>query len=363
MEVRTCPFPNCFAQLAEFYKLPVVFFLCDQSGKFTAGIGGLLYEMHPDILSITCWDAHKDDPKGTEHYRKCLEGKEPQQFFIKHENLTWSVMLQPIMDGGGLQGMAVLQPQLEKILGHEDLGRAIKNDELEIWLQPICRLIDGYIVGHEALLRWRTASDQIMSPDSFLYLANGLMPDICLLVLQKACAILNSWQDDPVMRDRWIAINVAPTSISEGFLDHFNAICDESGIKRSRLHLEITEQAANESSLNWFVAVMSRRGHRIKIDDYGADGADDFRLSSLPVDDVKFDNRLIKKTVEADGKVSTGNAIAFMARVNLCRKFAIEIIVEGIEHQSQCEWLISQGIEFGQGYLFGRPQPLESIQN
>jgi EAL domain-containing protein (putative c-di-GMP-specific phosphodiesterase class I) len=337
--------------------------MCDSNGKFTHGIGNLLYEMHPNFLELTCWDAHKDDPLGAEHYRACLEYRIPQVFNIQHSGRLFSVVMEPRHDGG-LQGIAVLavdRAEIGRMLVQSSIQDAINNHELEIWLQPIVYLVSGETIGHEALLRWRTADNHIVSPDVFLPMANGLMPDICIRVLELCADILHKWRKKPSNADLWLAMNIAPSSISEEFLDRFNETIERLDVDRKMLHLEITESFANEDAISWFVAIAKRLGHKIKIDDYGVSGSDDIRLVSLPIDDVKFDMLFISQVVNAAGRVSTGKAIAFMNRVNLCRKFKIGIIVEGIEHESQREWLISQGIEYGQGYLFSKPVPADTI--
>ena len=360
---RACPFPSCFAELAAFHSLPICFYVADSTGKFTHGVGKLLYEMYPNFLEMTCWEAHKADQAGTEHYRRCLEDKEPQIFNIQHQGRLFSVVMEPTADGG-LQGISVLavdRAEIGKMLVQATIEDAIKNHELEVWLQPIVHLVSKSVVGYEALLRWRTADNHIVFPDVFLPMANGLMPDICIRVLELCADILHRWKDDPVKRDRWIAMNIAPSSISEEFLERFNETVERLGVDRTMLHLEITEGFASEETIGWFIALTGRMGHRWKVDDYGISGSDDIRLVTLPIDDVKFDMLFISQVVNAAGRVSTGKAIAFMNRVNLCRKFHIGVIVEGVEHQSQREWLISQGVEYGQGYLFSRPVPADSV--
>lgn len=359
MTERNCPFPNCFTQLACLSNLPVVFFTCDQDGTFTHAAGQLLYDLHPDILETTCWEIHKDDPVGTEHYRKVLIDRQRQIYNIRHKGRLFSVVMEPLANGG-LQGIAVLavdQAEIDRALVQANLHRALECDELELWLQPVANMVTSETAGCEALIRWRTKDNQIIMPDVFLPMANGLLPAICLRVLRLAGRTLQRWDDDPVKRHWWLSVNVAPASISEAFVSEFNAICDDMAIDRSRLHLEITEESANEENIAWFAAIMKRLGHRLKVDDYGTKGSNDFRISNLPFDDVKFDRWHIQKTVSEDGHVNQGMAMSLLNRFELCRRFHLGIIVEGVEHEAQRQWLVEQGVSLGQGWLFGKPQP------
>jgi len=271
--------------------------------------------------------------------------------------------MEPTPDGG-LQGIAVLavdRAEIGRLLVQANIEDAIKNNELEVWLQPIVHLASRTIVGYEALLRWRTFDNHVVSPDVFLPMANGLMPDICIRVLELCADVLHKWRENPSHSNLWLSMNIAPSSISEEFLERFNATIERLNVDRRMLHLEITEGSADIESISFFIGITKRLGHKWKIDDYGVSGSDDIRLVGLPIDEVKFDLLFINQVVNAAGRVSTGKAIAFMNRVNLCHKFKIGIIIEGIEHESQREWLIKNGIEYGQGYLFSKPVPADTI--
>ena len=353
----TCPHPSCFAQLVASANLPVGFFVCDQDGVYLTGIGNILYEMHPNFVGMSCWEAHENDPEGTEYYRRVLQDKQRQVFNIQHAGRVFSVVIDPLPNGGA-QGVAVLaldRGSIAKSLAQGNIHEALAKNEFELWLQPIARLDTRFVVGYEALLRWRVG-DHIIMPDMFLPQANGLMPNICLRVLELACSILHDWQTDPT-NNYWLSINVAPSSISESFVERFKAICDDNIVPRNRLHLEITESGVGDQNISWFCSVMGRRGHRLKIDDYGSEAAGDIRITTLPIHDVKFDKIWIDSVIGKQNRVNEAQAIAFQNRLRLCQKLGIEVLVEGIETEFQRDWLVSQGVLYGQGWLFGKPEP------
>lgn len=358
MTERLCPFPSCFAELAALNNLPVLFFVLDKDGRYLNAVGQLLQDMHPNLLSSNCWDIHADDPVSLRHYQLAFAG-DRQVYNLAYQGRLFSVVLEPL-PGGGVQGIKVLasdRAQIERSLVQADLQIALDEGRLELWQQPVVELQSGDTVGCEGLIRWRSLDGQIILPDVFLPMANGLLPQICLRVLRLAGETLQRWDSDPVKRRWWLAVNVAPASISEQFVHEFNSVCEEMQVDRSRLHLEVTEDSTNEENIAWFAAVMKRLGHRLKVDDYGSKGSNDFRISNLPFDDVKFDKWHIQKTVSADGLVNQGMAMSLLNRFELCRRFHLGIIVEGVEFEAQRQWLVSQGIEYGQGWLFGRPQP------
>jgi PAS domain S-box-containing protein len=102
---RICPYAVCFAEMVTKHRMPVCFYVCDQSGRFIYAMGQILYDMHPDLLSKTCWEIHKDDPKGLKCYEKVLNDRIPQRYQIVHQGKLFIVITEPI-EGGGCQGVA-----------------------------------------------------------------------------------------------------------------------------------------------------------------------------------------------------------------------------------------------------------------
>jgi diguanylate cyclase (GGDEF)-like protein/PAS domain S-box-containing protein len=234
-----------------------------------------------------------------------------------------------------------------------DLGFAVARDELVLHYQPQA-LINGDIVGFEALLRWRRATDAFVSPGEFIPLAeeNGLILPIGEWVLRKACQEATSWST-PLR----IAVNLSPVQFRHGDLPGMvHAALIESGLSPNRLELEITEGVllGDSSRALSILRRLKTLGVRIAMDDFGTGYSSLSYLQSFPFDKIKIDRAFISNL-----EVNTQSAAIVTAVIGLARGLGLPVLAEGVETESQLAFLARESCDEVQGYLIGKPRPIE----
>lgn len=238
------------------------------------------------------------------------------------------------------------------------LRDALEHDELQAWFQPQFRLQDQKLVGAETLVRWRTTSGEVVSPGEFLPLAErtGLIQAIDTRMIESACQTLARWRSAHPGNQR-ISINVTPADIrAKGFASWINELSAAHGLPPGALELELTETMMVDIDTEMLDRLRELRtgglGIRIAIDDFGTGYSSLGYLHKLPADILKIDKSFTAGVPEdRDGTAIT------RALVGLAREFKLELVAEGIETQSQFEYLKALGVQTGQGFLIGRPMP------
>ncbi|MBB3951867.1 putative bifunctional diguanylate cyclase/phosphodiesterase [Aureimonas jatrophae] len=229
--------------------------------------------------------------------------------------------------------------------------------KLELHFQTIHRAKDGCRVsGAEALVRWRHGERGLLFPDSFISVAEegGLIDDLGLWVLREACREASAW--DPAT---FVAVNVSPHQLRRSsFSDDVLAVLAATGLSPSRLELELTESAfidveqATEAGL----ARLRAEGVQIALDDFGTGFSSLSDVVHLGVDRIKIDRSFVALL----GTKAHGAAIV-AALVGLGRNLGIATTAEGVETQAQRDFLVALGCTDLQGYLFSRPEPIETL--
>jgi diguanylate cyclase (GGDEF)-like protein len=241
----------------------------------------------------------------------------------------------------------------------EGLRRALSDDQLCVYYQPVVGLATSEVVGYEALVRWAHPQRGILEPDAFMKTAevNGLVTPIGARVLRTACRQLALWHSrssgagPPVH----MAVNLSPRQLSEHHLvDHIARTIDEEGVDPGTVWLEITESALLDDSLSTLdtVTALSAIGVRIAIDDFGTGYSSLRHLRDYPIDVVKIDQRFVAGL----GHDRADEAIV-RSVVNLASSLELTLVAEGVETTRQRESLLAVGCTLAQGYLFGRPAP------
>ncbi|MFM7269461.1 MAG: putative bifunctional diguanylate cyclase/phosphodiesterase [Cyanobium sp.] len=237
------------------------------------------------------------------------------------------------------------------------LRQAIAQDSLEIHLQPIVQLGSGLILGHEALVRLPGGGGGLLSPDRFIGHAerSRLIGPLGQQVLAKALQaqrLLPGGDPAPC-----IAVNVSPLELGEpGFAAGVLDACARSGVDPGLLQLEITETAiiAQPARTAAQLSELREAGIRIHLDDFGTGYSSLSLLSELPVDGIKIDRSFTRALGLDRSRTAVIEAI-----IRLCRDLGLRVIAEGVESEAQRQLLLSLGCNDGQGYLFGRPGPLD----
>lgn len=234
-----------------------------------------------------------------------------------------------------------------------DLRRALNADAFEPHYQPIVRLADGVVLGHEALLRWRQPGGDARAPGSFLAVAeaSGLIEQIDWQLYAKVATRL---AQEP---SGYISVNVAPNHLrSDDFADRLLGLLDAAKADASRLRIEITEVALLDDAPRILRALrrLRDRGVLAQLDDFGTGFSALSYLHRFPISALKIDRSFV---AELAGEARTESLALIRAILALAATLDIETVGEGIENESQRLALHGLGCMYGQGYLFGRPQP------
>jgi len=254
---------------------------------------------------------------------------------------------------------------LESLRVMSELHRALANNELRLHYQPIVELASGSVVAVEALVRWQHPERGLLSPDQFISQAeeSGLIVPLGAWVLKQACAQAANWHEiartaghDAVE----IAVNLSPRQlIDPGFVESVSTAVTSSGISPGTLCLEITESTLmrNERASADALTSLRQLGVRISIDDFGTGYSSLSYLKHFPVDSLKIDRTF----VDGIGEEPDDSVIA-SAVIALAHSLGLTAVAEGVETEIALEELRELGCDYVQGYLLGRPLPVDELQ-
>jgi len=239
-----------------------------------------------------------------------------------------------------------------------DLRNALKNGELELYYQFQNDVSTREVTGTEVLLRWNHPSRGMIPPYQFIPIAEetGLIREIGAWIIRAACREAAAWKN-PVK----IAVNVAPVQFADSQLpDVVASALKESGLAPGRLELEITETGiiADTSHALQVIRQLKRLGVRIAMDDFGTGYSSLATLQTFPFDKIKIDREFVK---DLDGNKQSEAIVK--ATIILGASLEIPVLAEGVETEDHLAFLAAQGCSEVQGYLFGRPMPVEDVRS
>jgi EAL domain-containing protein (putative c-di-GMP-specific phosphodiesterase class I) len=220
--------------------------------------------------------------------------------------------------------------------------------------------MSGLIAGVEALVRWNHPTRGLISPASFIPLAEecGLIVELGDWVLRTACRQIKAWSD-AALAPPHTAVNVSAVQLSRGhLLQSVEAALAETGAAPANLELEITESFVmvdRERSLK-ALADLKALGLRLSIDDFGTGYSSLAYLQQLDVHQLKVDMSFVRDMMK-----HSGNASIVKAVIALGHSFGLEVIAEGVEEEDQARFLRDLRCDGMQGYLVSRPLPAEQM--
>ena len=251
---------------------------------------------------------------------------------------------------------------LQRLELKADLQRALENDELTLYYQPVIELATGRIEGFEALLRWRHPERGMVRPLDFIPLAEetGLIVAIGRWVLREAATRGRELQERfPSHPPLHMAVNLSARQLQRAeFVDEVAEVLTETGIAPNDLMLEITESVMMEDIDRSIVrlAELKELGVRLAVDDFGTGYSSLNYIRRLPIDVLKVDKSFV------DGVNDGGEESALTAAIiDLAGILKLRPVAEGIERADQLEKLLDLKCELGQGYYFTEPLPLDAI--
>jgi EAL domain-containing protein (putative c-di-GMP-specific phosphodiesterase class I) len=217
-------------------------------------------------------------------------------------------------------------------------------------------LSDSQIVGFEALARWHHPQRGLLTPDSFVPLAEetGLIVPLSLGVLRAACQQMRQWHTSfPHLRHLTVSVNLSVRALAfPGLTEAVAQIVRETGIDVASLKLELTESALIDHSEQTTETLEQLRalGIQLCIDDFGTGYSALQYLGRLPVQTIKIDRSFL---VGTDDKASQQAIIQGIVMIG--HALGLQLVAEGIETSAQCAVLRDLDCDYGQGYLFSRP--------
>jgi EAL domain-containing protein (putative c-di-GMP-specific phosphodiesterase class I) len=246
------------------------------------------------------------------------------------------------------------------------LRQALERDELVLYFQPKVNLADGKTYATEALVRWRHPELGLVAPDRFIPLAEetGLIQPIGVWVLRTACEQMKQWLDMGLPLQH-VAVNLSGMQILHGgIVTTVWQVLQETGLKPQYLELEITESVIMGHAEETIRVLDELRdlGVSLAIDDFGTGYSSLSYLKRFPIDTLKIDRSFVRDTPD-----DANDAAIIRAVIALGRSLQLEIVAEGVETAEQQEFLLKEGCDTAQGYLFSRPVPAawltENMQN
>ncbi|MGZ9038804.1 MAG: EAL domain-containing protein, partial [Burkholderiales bacterium] len=236
------------------------------------------------------------------------------------------------------------------------LRRAVEREEFVLHFQPKLDLVTGEIAGCEALLRWDSPEDGLVSPARFISLLEetGLIVEVGEWVLRAACNQVKTWKENRV-RPVPIAINLSARQFQQQDLCAIvRKALHEHSMSARYLELEITESVAMQNAEASIAALheLKALGVRLSIDDFGTGYSSLSYLKRLPVDTVKIDRAFITDLATNPDDASIAQAI-----INMAHNLHLKVVAEGVETASQLSFLSAHGCDEMQGYYFSKPLP------
>jgi diguanylate cyclase (GGDEF)-like protein len=266
----------------------------------------------------------------------------------------------------GRNAIRFFDPQMQTALEvraalEKDLRHALEKQQFRLYYQIQVDSLHRPL-GAEVLLRWEHPERGLVSPMQFIPLAEetGLIVPIGLWVLQTACAQLKEWQNDALTRDLTLAVNVSAKQFHRAdFVVQVQRVLLESGAQPSQLKLELTESIVLENVEDTISKMREIKalGVSFSMDDFGTGYSSLQYLKRLPLDQIKIDQAFVR-----DISTDPSDAAIVQTIIAMTEALGLDVIAEGVETQAQHEFLDLHGCHAFQGYLFGKPVPLDEFE-
>ena len=253
----------------------------------------------------------------------------------------------------------------EAISAHADLEselrKAIEQQQFQLYYQVQVD-VDGRPTGAEALIRWQHPKRGMVSPYHFISLAEetGLIIPIGQWVLDTACAQLNAWQQEPLTQALVIAINVSARQFHQvDFVGQVLNTVHKYAINPALLKIELTESMLinNIKDVVTKMNELSKIGISFSLDDFGAGYSSLQYLKMLPLDQLKIDQSFVH-----DIATNSSDRAIVRTIITMASSLGMNVIAEGVETESQRQFLLDNGCVHFQGYLYSKPMPMDDFR-
>ncbi|WP_457425283.1 putative bifunctional diguanylate cyclase/phosphodiesterase [Roseateles sp. P5_E7] len=248
----------------------------------------------------------------------------------------------------------------QRLVIEAELHEALQTSQLRLVYQPIVDIASGALHGVEALIRWRKPDGEVVPPDVFIPIAeqSDLIIDIGRWVLGQALRDLASLQGGALAPLK-VHVNMAASEFTSSALpETLRAMSAELAVPASQVVLELTESMLmrQPEQVKRVMHQLREIGFEISLDDFGMGHSSLAMLKSLPISSLKIDRSFVRDLPCGERDRAIAQTI-----VDLGQHLQLEVIAEGIESDAQLAVLSACGCRFGQGYLLGRPLPLDEL--
>lgn len=249
---------------------------------------------------------------------------------------------------------------LGRMTQEQEIRRAVKNNELVIFYQPVFSLDCNEICGFEALLRWRHPQHGLRGADWVIPVAerDDLILEIGDWVLRQACGQLADWRRRGLNPDVRMAVNISIRQFRRGDLcASITQALSDADLPPELLEIEVTESMLQSATDAEAMLGLSRLGVSLTLDDFGTGYSCLGSLKTLPVGRLKIDRSFVAGIPDDPRDMALTEAIIAMAH-----RLGLKVTAEGVETRTQLEFIRRLQCEDAQGYLMARPQPAEDIE-
>lgn len=237
-----------------------------------------------------------------------------------------------------------------------ELARAIENDELEVYYQPIVNIQNGRISKLEALLRWNHPSKKLLTATNFIEVAeeNGQIITIGDWMLREVIQQLAVWRRE-ISQDIFISVNISAIQLRhDELVDNIKNYLRENDVPPKNLILEITETAVVQN-MDHAIRIMAQLhdlGIQIALDDFGTGYSSLQYLQKFPIDIIKIDRSFIDNLESNNNEYNINSMI-----IDIAKKLGLTTVAEGVETEKQFNILCNLDCNEIQGYLISQPVP------
>lgn len=264
------------------------------------------------------------------------------------------------------QEIAYYDRKMAEAISHEariekKMEASLRNREFIVYYQPKYLLQSDTIAGAEALVRWKDPEEGMIFPNAFIpiFERNGFIVQLDFYVYEEVLKTISKWLKEG-KRSIVVSVNVSRAHIgTSDFISRLVELADSYQVPHELLELELTETVLGGKHQEVLEFIQKCKAERfpISIDDFGSGYSSLNLLKELPVDVLKIDREFLNET-----EVSEKSSIIIEQIVEMAAKIHIQTLCEGVENQSQAEFLKKIGCDLAQGYLYSKPVPLEAFE-
>ncbi len=268
--------------------------------------------------------------------------------------------------GSGRNALRFYDPQIQASLENHtalesELREALALNQLKLYYQIQVDNRHG-VLGAEVLLRWEHPRHGLVSPDQFIPIAeeSGLILPIGEWVLQTACAQLAAWSSNPASEHFILSVNVSARQFRQpDFVSVVTRALTQSGVNPRKIKLELTESLVlhNVADTIEKMKTLNRQGVHFSMDDFGTGYSSLAHLTELPIQQLKIDRSFVRHIA-----TNFNDAVIVQTIIGMAHNLGVAVIAEGVETEAQRACLERFGCPTYQGYLFGKPMPLNEFE-